>query len=200
MLYVNPLLSSERTVAEQTVQSGAREEMAVEELEKFFVYMLIKEMRKTVPEGGLLDSGLASRMQEQFLDDALAGAIAESGQMGVGSMVREQLHADGMQNRLGEVKTQVGALREHGEEAAAAIPLWRQGPGGRLTPANHRHGRIADNQDDDPEARALWTRSSTGRLVPINKANEQYGLHEAESGGERAATPRRTMRAAGRGM
>jgi hypothetical protein len=32
MLYVNPLLSSERTVAEQTVQSGAREEMAVEEL------------------------------------------------------------------------------------------------------------------------------------------------------------------------
>lgn len=46
--------------------------------ESYFIYTLLKEMRKTVPESGLLPSGPGQGFYELLLDRSLADKIAES--------------------------------------------------------------------------------------------------------------------------
>jgi len=72
----------------------AKEQMALRELEQFFVYTLLQEMRKAMPETGLVEDKTARRMYTEMLDDAMSHEIAQSGKFGLAQQLAEQLHAD----------------------------------------------------------------------------------------------------------
>ena len=91
MLYVNPMATSYASRLGDSGFEAAERKVAVKELEQHFVFTLLQEMRKTIPKSGLLDGGFAQSIQEQMLDEALSGAIAETGQFGIAKMVEEQL-------------------------------------------------------------------------------------------------------------
>ena len=90
MLYVNPL--ENRSVAVPAAADKAqKEKMALRELEHFFLYTLMKEMRKTTDVGNQKshEQGLYEDMQ----DDALAGIMASSGQVGLAKQIELQMQS-----------------------------------------------------------------------------------------------------------
>lgn len=91
LLYVNPLEAYGNAHLATADLQDVKRDVAAKELEHLFAYMLLQEMRKTVPRGGLFDSGQSQRIQEEMFDDALAKAIAESGQLGIAELVTQQL-------------------------------------------------------------------------------------------------------------
>ncbi|MCP4644411.1 MAG: hypothetical protein GY851_28465 [bacterium] len=113
MLYVNPLATSYRPATPVADALGAangqegdpREPLALKEMERYFVYTLLQEMRKSVPKDGMFDLGLQSQLQDEMLDDALAGQIAESGQLGIARAIEQQLRISDIQRSLGSGPT-----------------------------------------------------------------------------------------------
>ena len=93
MLYVNPLdsMTSVRTNPESL--KAAREDKALQEFERLFLYKLLREMRKTVPADPLLGKSSQKDFFEEMLDDVLAGKMVESGQLGVAKQIEQQLHS-----------------------------------------------------------------------------------------------------------
>ena len=102
MLYVDPLANPFTVHMEGVEQDAAREKMALQEMERFFAYTLLQEMRKTIPDDGLFEQTPAMRMYEELMDDVLAEQWAESGQLGLAQMLEEQLRIGEMQHTLHE--------------------------------------------------------------------------------------------------
>jgi len=103
MLYVNPMESFQGARMDTAQSETIREKQALQEFERLFLYTLLKEMRKSVPEDGLLDSGSSTRVYWDMLDDAMAGEMARSGQLGVANAMEAQLklnRGDGSKENL----------------------------------------------------------------------------------------------------
>ncbi len=100
MLYVNPLGTQDWARIQAPSDNPAREKAALKELEHFFLYTLLQEMRKTVSIAGETDKSRESSMYTDMLDDALSGAMASSGQLGLAKQIEEQLNSAGMQREL----------------------------------------------------------------------------------------------------
>ena len=82
MLYVNPLSALE-TAAASGQDSPARDKVAFQEMERLFLFTLMREMRKTIPEDGLLGGGQERAIYEEMLDDSLSGQWAARGELGI---------------------------------------------------------------------------------------------------------------------
>jgi len=106
MLYVNPLANQFAVHMDGVEQDAAREKLAFKEMERFFAYMLLQEMRKTIPDDGLFPETPAMRMYEELMDDVLAEQWAESGQLGLAQALEEQLRIGEMQHTLHEQQPQ----------------------------------------------------------------------------------------------
>lgn len=92
MLYVNPVAHLPRADTQSPAFAAKKTDLALEEFEKLFLYQLMREMRKGAGTGALF--GEKSQQQEfieDMLDDALAGALAESRQLGLAEQIRAQL-------------------------------------------------------------------------------------------------------------
>lgn len=100
MLYVNPMASAYVARADSVMFSAARERVALQELEHYFVYTLLQEMRKSVGSISGTRRTAETRFYEELLDDALSGEIAASGQFGLARQIQEQLHAAEIQARV----------------------------------------------------------------------------------------------------
>lgn len=99
MLYVNPL---ERLAAQgHDVSDDQRKQVAFKELEKVFTYMLVKEMRNTVPDDGLFGNSPMSRAFKDFMDDAIAQEWANSGQLGLAEQMQREHDIALAQRQLG---------------------------------------------------------------------------------------------------
>ena len=61
------------------------------DFESLFARLLLKEMRKTVPQDGFLEYSHATEMYMEMGDDALANEIGEQGGFGIGELVYQQL-------------------------------------------------------------------------------------------------------------
>ena len=70
---------------------GARQKVALEEMEHLFLNTLMKEMRKSVPDGGLFKKDAAMKIFEEMLDDVFSGEMAKSGQLGIAKAMETQL-------------------------------------------------------------------------------------------------------------
>ena len=66
---------------------------ACRELEAVFLNLLAKEMRKTVPEGGLLGTSRAQEFFTGMLDEALTEEASKSGTAGLADLLFLQLKA-----------------------------------------------------------------------------------------------------------
>lgn len=75
-----------------------RSDRAYKSFEAMFVQMLLKEIRKTVPENEYFPKTPAMENYEEMLDGAVAQAIAESGQLGIAAQLKAeaQRQEDGM--------------------------------------------------------------------------------------------------------
>jgi flagellar protein FlgJ len=138
LLYVNPVSASLRT-ADPAEFSGAKRRVALEELEHFFAYTLLREMRKSVPEGGLFPKTPAGSLHEEMLDDALSGAMAKNGQLGVARMVDEQLRIAESQGRWhAEIEARRSESRRIAGRDVTAAPVVKE----QLTVADEGNGRL----------------------------------------------------------
>lgn len=93
MLYVNP--QSQATFRASSMAPGAagREDEALKQFEQLFLFQMLQEMRKTIPDYGVLGGGSQKAYFEEMMDDFLAGEMADSGQFGVAKQMATQLHA-----------------------------------------------------------------------------------------------------------
>lgn len=93
MLYVNP--QAEAGFRSRDLSPGAkgRETQALKEFEQLFLFQMLKEMRQTVPEGGLYENNSQKAYFDEMMDDFNAGEMAKSGQLGVAAQMAQQLHA-----------------------------------------------------------------------------------------------------------
>lgn len=100
MLYVNPLASHVNAPGENISGNPARQKMALQEYEHYFLYTMLEEMQKSVPKGGILDSGPEMGYYQDMLNDTLSGEMAKSGQMGIAKMIGNQIRIAEMQKSL----------------------------------------------------------------------------------------------------
>ena len=68
-------------------------EQACKDFESLFVSQLMKQMRKTVPQDGLLDGGSAEKIYTEMLDTEMAKSISNHRGMGLAAMMYRQLAA-----------------------------------------------------------------------------------------------------------
>lgn len=88
---INPMMQPGMPEPGTEGYEEARTERAFKELESLFLNLLLKEMRKTVPDGGLFEKNQESSFYEEMLDEVFAKAMAESEQYGVAAQMAKQL-------------------------------------------------------------------------------------------------------------
>ena len=93
MLYVNPLEARRTEGLGTMADTPANRKAALEELERLFLFTLLKEMRKTSSIGGKDERTAARRLYDEMFDDAISGEIAKSGRFGLAQQIEEQLEA-----------------------------------------------------------------------------------------------------------
>ncbi|HOZ46175.1 MAG TPA: rod-binding protein [Candidatus Hydrogenedentes bacterium] len=103
---MNPIISINSSAsAEGMLGRGVGEATALKELERFFLFSLLREMRKSVPQDGLFQGGAEREIYEEMLDDAWSGAMADSGQIGIARSIEEQMRVGALQ---AEIRNQLG--------------------------------------------------------------------------------------------
>lgn len=68
---------------------------ACQGFEAIFLNFMLQEMRKTVPEGGVIPTSSAGRTWQQLFDNQLAENLARRQEMGVARMLYRQLQEGG---------------------------------------------------------------------------------------------------------
>ena len=92
-MIIPPISQSPATLASAQSLEQIKEKKAFVEMEQLFLKMLLQEMRKTVPEGGIFDTGLSGEFFESMLDDAMSMKMAESGQFQIAAAMESQYGA-----------------------------------------------------------------------------------------------------------
>lgn len=94
---------------------------AARQFESVFIHQVFKTMRATVPEGGLLDAGFGGQVFTDMLDQQYAELASENGQIGLASLIAEQLGAPAEQTIRPAVSgVRARALRAYGGADPAA--------------------------------------------------------------------------------
>ena len=100
MLYVNPLDAPRALENGPLTDAPARRRIALQEMEQHFARLIMREMRSTIPEGGIFPKSAQQRHFEEMLDEALSVEMARSGQLGLARMLEEQLRVGEMQKQF----------------------------------------------------------------------------------------------------
>ncbi|NPA24783.1 MAG: hypothetical protein GXO34_03030 [Deltaproteobacteria bacterium] len=72
-------------------EKKAKLDEACQGFEALFINMLLQEMRKTIPDDGLLPTSSAMRTWQQLFDNQLAETLASKQEMGLAKMLYQQL-------------------------------------------------------------------------------------------------------------
>ena len=86
------------------VTENQRLEQACRNFESVFVHYMLKEMRQTVPQNGLIKSGHAEHMYTGMLDSEIAQVISTQRGIGLASVLYEQLAAGSADDQEGSDK------------------------------------------------------------------------------------------------
>jgi flagellar protein FlgJ len=76
-----------------STQNRAQQELkhVVQEFEAVFLDMLFKQMQRTIPRDGYLDSDSGTRLYEEMLYEELSKSISRAGGIGLGERLYENL-------------------------------------------------------------------------------------------------------------
>lgn len=95
------------TIFEAALESQDDQELqkAYEEYEAYYVQKLFKEMRKTIPEGGMFEESNERNIFEDMLDEEYSKVISEARGFGVADALYRQLNPKyGVANAVTPVK------------------------------------------------------------------------------------------------
>jgi flagellar protein FlgJ len=87
----------ERISPDSALESLARDaqpdklKRACAEFESLFLNYLLKSMRSSIPEGGIIEQSEESKMFKSMLDEKLADNISANGGLGLGDILLQQL-------------------------------------------------------------------------------------------------------------
>ena len=90
MAEILPTLLS-RQLADGGKESPARLKEACQEFEAIFLSKMLRSMKSTVPEGGLIPKSSGHKMFEEMLDDKMAEEIAHTGTLGLADVLQRAL-------------------------------------------------------------------------------------------------------------
>jgi hypothetical protein len=158
MLYVNPQVHSGYKDLALSPGSIQREEQALREFEQLFLFQMLKEMRKTVQDSGLLGDGMKRSYFEEMMDDVVAGEMAASGQLGLARQMAADLHAKEVRLRPGSPLVPGGSgipIRS----ANSGIPIAEP-----VAPAFPIPARLA----------GIPVQASSVDLMPVSRAHTSY--------------------------
>jgi len=65
------------------------------EFESLFAHQLVKVMGESTGDGGLFEEGIASDIYKDMLFQAMGDSLAESGSLGIGKALKENLQKNG---------------------------------------------------------------------------------------------------------
>lgn len=116
MPIISPINQPLEFLLEPHIDANVKSDRAYQEMERMFLTVMLKEMRRTVPEEGLFGESPGKKIFEEMLDEVFASKMAESGQFGIAKAIKEQVALQESQPRLRR------ALQEQ-REHAAPIPL-----------------------------------------------------------------------------
>jgi len=71
--------------------SPQRLKEACQEFEAIFLGHMLRSMKKTVGEGGLIPKSSGMRIFEEMMDDQIAREMAQTGRLGLGDMLLREL-------------------------------------------------------------------------------------------------------------
>lgn len=77
--------------ATRSVSQDSKINSACEDMEALFIQNMFKEMRASIPKGGLISGGKAEEMFTTMLDAEMAKTFSASGGIGLSSMFRKQV-------------------------------------------------------------------------------------------------------------
>lgn len=78
-------LSKRKSTSQEALQDAA------EQFEAIFLYQLMEQMRRTVPETDLLGDRRAENIFQSMLDQEMAGTFAQNQSVGLAKMIYEQM-------------------------------------------------------------------------------------------------------------
>ena len=87
---------------QKTGPESPRLKRACSQFESLFIASMLKSMRKTVEDGGLIRESNEGKIYKSMFDEKLALSIADSWGIGLGAMLFEQLKGryQGLDNQL----------------------------------------------------------------------------------------------------
>ena len=98
-----------KALAKSAVKQGETKgagklEQACKDFESLFVSQMMQQMRKTVPQDGLLNGGRAEKIYTEMLDSEMAKSISNQRGIGLAAMMYRQLSAIAAEENSGEPK------------------------------------------------------------------------------------------------
>lgn len=78
----------------QNTPSNKDIEKAAKGFESFFVYYLLKVMRESIPESGLLSPGISGEIYTSMIDEKIAEGIASQGGLGLSHLMIRHMRGD----------------------------------------------------------------------------------------------------------
>jgi flagellar protein FlgJ len=80
-----------KAAAGRDAEANAKLKAACTEMEAVFLNLLMKEMRKSVPKGGLVGNSSQEDIMRSLLDSEMTKNMAQSGGVGLAEMLYRQL-------------------------------------------------------------------------------------------------------------
>jgi flagellar protein FlgJ len=74
-----------------SAQDDEKLKQACQEFESYFVYKMLQQMRRTIPESDLVPKSYASKIYEDLLDDEMSKKFAGLGGIGLADMMYKQI-------------------------------------------------------------------------------------------------------------
>jgi flagellar protein FlgJ len=85
------LTKTQAPTAHKTPQNRAALKKACQDFEAIFVHSMFKAMRKTIPEGGLIERDNATEIYQEMIDQEIAGKISQQQSMGLADQLYRQM-------------------------------------------------------------------------------------------------------------
>jgi Rod binding domain-containing protein len=108
----------------------AQRKEALQELEHYFLYMLLEEMDKSVPESELFGNGQSQQVWKDMLNDALAGAMTKSGQFGLAQEMERQMALQDQAFAPGQLPKDLAVRPLHDTRPRRVLPVMVDEPAG----------------------------------------------------------------------
>ena len=141
---------------------------AARTFESLFLNEIMKNMRKTLPQDGLLNQGFANNVFNSMLDQEYSQIASKSGQLGLADVIARQLGADPTETALKEAEIAKAQAAEaektvmiDGEE----VPAWA----------------LEEIQDDPWTAKEDQKTSTNVGATPINGGQILPGLSPSQN-------------------